>query len=380
MDRIVISRRHAVAAGVMGVALLSGCDAAPEAPGIADTPEITDRPGSSPVVENPDPEPTPAEKALARMTLEQKVAQLFFVTPEGLTGASVATVAGTLTADALAQIPVGGLVYFSQNLESAQQVRDLLSGTAALCRDAGAGIAPFLGVDEEGGPLVARIANSGLFDVPRFPNMADIGATGDPAQAAAVGTAIGTYLHDIGFNVDFAPDADVLTNPSNTAIGARSFGADPSLVASMVAAEVEAMRETGTLPCVKHFPGHGDTAGDSHTGAVYAERLRVDMDGKEIQKVTDPIHGTVARIHKKGGGRDILILFRIVFVHAVIVVIYPQPERQTIGRQKHILCVNHEVSLIIRDKRTGDVGDMHDRAQAACDIPALAFPHMRVPT
>lgn len=282
MDRIVISRRHAVAAGVMGVALLSGCDAALEAPGIADAPEITDRPGSSPVVENPDPEPTPAEKALARMTLEQKVAQLFFVTPEGLTGASVATVAGTLTADALAQIPVGGLVYFSQNLESAQQVRDLLSGTAALCRDAGAGIAPFLGVDEEGGPLVARIANSGLFDVPRFPNMADIGATGDPAQAAAVGTAIGTYLHDIGFNVDFAPDADVLTNPSNTAIGARSFGADPSLVASMVAAEVEAMRETGTLPCVKHFPGHGDTAGDSHTGAVYAERLRVDIEACEF--------------------------------------------------------------------------------------------------
>lgn len=230
----------------------------------------------------PEPEPDPVEELMGSMTLEQKVGQLFMVTPEQLTGVEVATIAGSMTREALSKIPVGGLIYFAKNLSSAEQVVNLLEGTVELARDTGAGIPPLLGIDEEGGPLVARVANSGLFDVERFPNMAEIGATGDPAEAAEVGRVIGTYLHEIGFNLDFAPDADVLTNPNNTAIGQRSFGSDPELVAEMVAAEVEAMLETGTLPCVKHFPGHGDTAGDSHTGAVTAERSREEIEGCEF--------------------------------------------------------------------------------------------------
>ncbi|WP_019238841.1 MULTISPECIES: glycoside hydrolase family 3 protein [Enorma] len=228
-------------------------------------------------------EPVDAVNALlASMTLEQKVAQLFMVTPEQLTGVSTATVAGELTERALAELPVGGLAYFSKNLQGADQVRALLDGTDRLARGAGAGVPPLLGVDEEGGSLVARVANSGLFDVERFPDMAEIGATGDAARAAEVGRAIGTYLREIGFNLDFAPVADVLTNPDNTAIGARSFGSDPDLVAEMVAAEVAAMLDAGILPCAKHFPGHGDTAGDSHTGAVYAERTRAEIEACEL--------------------------------------------------------------------------------------------------
>ena len=288
MHRSTITRRGLVAmGGVAATGLLAGCDILEGVlPERGETPEISDHPGTeeTPIEPEPEPEPEPtlAERTLEKMTLEQKVAQLFCVTPEKLTGASVATVAGSMTAEALERIPVGGLIYFAQNLTGAQQVRDLLAGTDELCRAAGAGIPPFLGVDEEGGTLVARVAKSGLFDVPTFPNMAEIGATGDPARAAEVGTSIGTYLHDIGFNLDFAPDADVLTNPNNTAIGVRSFGSDPELVASMVSAEVKAMLETGTLPCVKHFPGHGDTAGDSHTGAVYAERSREEIESCEF--------------------------------------------------------------------------------------------------
>ncbi len=296
MSTTSITRRGAVAAGILGATgattLLTACDArpaphepAPTAPILHDNAGDSSRPSSSATdgsADATDEASSRAEQIIARMTLEQKVAQLFFVTPEGLTGAERATIAGSMTRDALAEIPVGGLVYFQQNLVGAQQVRDLLAGTRELACQAGAGIAPFLGVDEEGGPLVARVARSGLFDVPVFPNMADIGATGDAARAAEVGTAIGTYLRDIGFNVDFAPDADVLTNPANTAIGPRSFGSDPELVATMVSAKVEAMLETGVLPCVKHFPGHGDTAGDSHTGAVYAERTRAEIESCEF--------------------------------------------------------------------------------------------------
>ncbi|WP_234346130.1 glycoside hydrolase family 3 protein [Collinsella provencensis] len=214
--------------------------------------------------------------------MEQKVAQLFIVTPESLTGVSVATAAGDMTRAALETYPVGGLCYFGRNITGNQQLRDMLANTREMGCVAGAGIAPFLTIDEEGGPLVARVANSGYFDVEHFSNMADIGASGDVTHAAYVGSSIGSYLHEIGFNVDFAPDADVLTNPYNTVIGPRSFGSDPQLVADMVAAEVDAMLDAGVLPCIKHFPGHGDTAGDSHTGAVYAERSRADIEACEF--------------------------------------------------------------------------------------------------
>ena len=212
------------------------------------------------------------QQKLESMTLEQKVAQLFVVTPEQLTGVSQAVVAGSATQRALDDIPVGGLCYFAQNITGGQQLQDLLSGTFDMASQSGAGIAPFLAVDEEGGSLVSRVANSGYFDVPCFPNMAEVGATGDVAQVAHVGATIGEYLHKIGFNVDFAPVADVLTNPCNEVIGPRAFSSDPDVAAQMVSAEVSAMLDAGTMPCIKHFPGHGDTAGDSHTGAVVSMR------------------------------------------------------------------------------------------------------------
>ena len=285
-----ITRRALTAlAASCAAAGLTGCDAlSTSGEDGTSWPILTDRPkkqqpaGSAEAAESQQDERTVEERLLDTMTLEQKVAQLFIVTPEELTGVRTAIVAGDVTAGALEVIPVGGLIYFAKNLVSAQQVRDLLAGTHDFAMQAGAGIPPFLSVDEEGGTLVARVAKSGLFDVPTFPNMAEVGATGDPTRAAEVGEAIGTYLHEIGFNLDFAPDADVLTNPENTAIGRRSFGSDPELVASMVSAEVEAMLETGTLPCVKHFPGHGDTTGDSHTGAVYAERSREEIESCEF--------------------------------------------------------------------------------------------------
>lgn len=283
MERPLIPRRNALA--LMGCAAtslfgLTACDDLLPSTGDSDRPTIEDKPAQG---HEPEPEPDPVEELMASMTLEEKVGQLFMVTPEELTGAEVATIAGDMTKEALKKIPVGGLIYFTKNFVSEEQVKDLLAGTVELARNAGAGIPPFLGIDEEGGTLVARVANSGLFDVQRFPDMAEIGATGDPQNAAEVGRVIGTYLREIGFNFDFAPDADVLTNPDNYAIGVRSFGSDPDVVSKMVAAEVEAMLETGTLPCAKHFPGHGDTVGDSHTGAVTAERTREEIESCELK-------------------------------------------------------------------------------------------------
>ncbi len=292
MDAPKISRRAAIAAALAATQAiaLAGCGTKPDDDASSPTaPAATAAPAPTPssatsarATLSDDEGQSLVERTLAKMTLGQKVAQLFVVTPEQLTGVAVATACGKATAKALAEYPVGGLCYFSQNITGSHQLRDLLSDTRKACEKVGAGVPPFLAVDEEGGKLVARVANSGLFDVERFPNMAKVGATGDERHAAKVGGAIGAYLRDIGFNVDFAPVADVLTNPANTVIGERSFGSDPDLVARMVTSEVRAMLETGMLPCAKHFPGHGDTAGDSHTGAVCATRTREQIEGCEL--------------------------------------------------------------------------------------------------
>ncbi len=248
---------------------------------------------AAPVVEAPAPDP--AEVALASMTLEQKVAQLLVTTPEGLLGAvdaeasasdsygvnGVVTVGKDLE-QALLTYPVGGFCLFGANIVGKNQTLRLLADLKSATVAAGARVAPLVCIDEEGGPLVARIANSALFGVPDFPSMAKVGATGDVSQAREVGQTIGTYLHDIGFTVDFAPVADVLTNPGNTVIGSRSFGSDPELVASMVKAEVEGFLPTGVACCVKHFPGHGDTEADSHVGMAVTTRTREQMDACEF--------------------------------------------------------------------------------------------------
>lgn len=229
------------------------------------------------------PDSSVAERILGTMTLEQKVAQLFFVTPEQLTGTDRVTEADGAMEAALATLPVGGVICFSQNIETPGQLREMLANVRRFSTEVAAGIPVFLGVDEEGGPLVSRVANSPAFDVATFPHMAAIGGAGDVTQTERVGTAIGSYLNEIGFNVDFAPVADVLTNPENTVIGPRSFGADSQLVADMVVAEATAMLATGVLPCVKHFPGHGDTNADSHTGEAVSTRTREDLDSCEFE-------------------------------------------------------------------------------------------------
>lgn len=104
----------------------------------------------------------------------------------------------------------------------------------------------------------------------RYAGMDSIGATGDITNAKEAGKTIGSYLKKYQFNLDFVPVCDVNTNSSNTVIGNRSFGSDPDLVADMVSAEIKGFHESDMMTCAKHFPGHGDTVGDSHKGYVSA--------------------------------------------------------------------------------------------------------------
>lgn len=223
---------------------------------------------------------TEAEKILESMTLEEKAAQIFFVTPEDITGVDTATVAGDATRQALETYPVGGIVYFSKNILEPEQTRSMLGNTWEYSQEE-MKIPVWLGVDEEGGQ-VARVAENPQFQVTRYDSMRSIGDTGDPEQAYEAGETIASYLKDLGFNMDFAPDADVISNPQNTVIGDRSFGTDPDLVGEMTADAVAGFQDQGISACIKHFPGHGQTEGDTHEGYAYTEKTLEEMRNSDL--------------------------------------------------------------------------------------------------
>ena len=171
------------------------------------------------------------EEILAGMTLEEKVYQLFIITPEALTGSNTVTAAGETTRKSLENYPVGGLVYFSKNLKDPAQTKKMLQNVMEFSYEV-EGLPLFTCIDEEGG-RVARIGSNPVFGVEKIGCMQEVE---DEKEAYEAGETIGTYLSRLGFNFDFAPDADVLTNKSNKAIGDRSFGSDSDRVVKMAAA------------------------------------------------------------------------------------------------------------------------------------------------
>ncbi len=221
------------------------------------------------------------EQHLAAMTLEEKVAQLFIVLPESLIdGVDHVTAAGETTRKAISDIPVGGFIYLSANLRSEEQVKAMLGNTQVYSMER-VSLPMFLCVDEEGGS-VARIGGTGKFQVPVIGDMRDIGETKDPDNAYQAGAEIGSYLSKLGFNVDFAPVADVLSNPDNQVVKRRSFGEDPETVSRMCRSLAEGLHSRGILSCYKHFPGHGATAGDTHKGYAFTEKNLDELKACEL--------------------------------------------------------------------------------------------------
>jgi len=220
------------------------------------------------------------QQKLSSMTLEEKVAQIFVVTPEALTGYEIVTVAGDATRNALRKYPVGGIVYFGLNIKTPEQLKAMTGNTQKYAQEI-EGMPLFLGIDEEGG-TIARIGNNINFKVKKYSDMASIGAIKDYEKAYEVGQTIGGYLNSYGLNLDFAPDADVLTNPGNTVIGNRSFGNDGKLVAKMDLKVAQGLSDNHVLSCFKHFPGHGATQGDTHEGFAYTNKTLEELKKSEL--------------------------------------------------------------------------------------------------
>jgi beta-N-acetylhexosaminidase len=235
------------------------------------------------------------EAQLKQMALREKVGQMFYVRPEvldttihyGHTGGIDVTIADlaniklqAVNATMLAvneKYPVGGIILYAHNIGNEAQLAAFIPQLRALKGS------PLLCIDEEGG-RVARIGNNPNFNVKKFESMDSIGKTGDPANAYYCGNTIGTYLKKYGFDIDFAPVADVNTNPENIVIGKRAFSDDPSVAAPMVTNYLQGLKDAGITGCIKHFPGHGDTKSDTHYG--YAQSLKTWDEMMNCEMIT----------------------------------------------------------------------------------------------
>ena len=221
------------------------------------------------------------ELALHNMSLRQKVGQMFYGRPEMLDTTIHWTVSEELTINPVLEInsnmltlnreyPVGGIILYAHNIDNETQLKSFVSELKLLNGN------PLICIDEEGG-RVSRIANNPNFDLPKYESMDSIGKTGDPRNAYECANTIGTYVKGFGFDIDFAPVADVNTNPENVVIGKRAFSDDPQVAAPMVTNYLQGFKDAGIVGCIKHFPGHGDTRNDTHTGYASSDKTWDEM-------------------------------------------------------------------------------------------------------
>ena len=204
----------------------------------------------------------------------EKICQLLIVHPEALTDGGAVTAMTDDLAAALRDYPVGGFLLSAGNMTSGEQLRALTSALSSACA-----AAPLVTVDEEGG-RVARLMNTvGTTKLNSMYSYRSLGTQGayDNAQ---------TLAHDIaayGFNTDFAPVADVWTNKRSNAIGDRAYSDDYDEAATLVSAAVHGFRDAGVICCLKHFPGHGSTATDSHNGAATVDKTLPQLRQEDLK-------------------------------------------------------------------------------------------------
>lgn len=219
---------------------------------------------------------TNAEKHLAQMTLHEKICQMFIVVPEAINGYDTTTYVDCAFHGGYAQYPVGGLILFAKNIENSAQTSAL---TADMQYDAMyAGTGAFIATDEEGGTVTRVQSQLGTTAVY---NMNYYGELNDWDAAFSVGETIGSYLAEYGFNLDFAPVADVNISPYNE-LGSRIFSTDPQVVADMSGAVVDGLQSQGICSTLKHFPGLGAGNNNTHYGSVWIERTYDELQTTEF--------------------------------------------------------------------------------------------------
>jgi beta-N-acetylhexosaminidase len=222
-------------------------------------------------------QPSRVDDLLTRLTLEQKVGQMFIV---GLYGPTMNEPARNF----LATMQPGGVVLFTSNTGTPDAVTRLTNSWQQTITDAG-GVPLFISTDQEGG-VIARLKDG----FTEWPVPMVLTASGDVSLAYRTGQAMATELRAVGVNMDLAPVADLYTNLRNPIIGRRSFGSDPERTGKMLAALIRGMQAGGVLATAKHFPGHGDTDRDSHTSLPAVQYPRDELERVEFA----PFRWTIA--------------------------------------------------------------------------------------
>jgi len=232
------------------------------------------------------------QEVIKGMSLEEKVGQMFMPDFRKWDGKDVTEINEEIV-QAISQHHIGGVILFKENLVKTEQSVCLVD---QLQRASGQ-IPLLIATDQEGG-AVYRLQSGTI-----MPGNMALGATRSTEASRSVGQAIGEELRALGINIDFAPDVDVNVNPDNPVIGVRSFGSDPQLVSDMAVAYIQGLHDAGIAATAKHFPGHGDTAVDSHLGLPSVPYDRSRLDTVELK----PFKAAIA------GGVDLIMTAHVTF-------------------------------------------------------------------
>ena len=214
------------------------------------------------------------ESMLRSMTTEEKITQMLMIAPRYYDGVGVTQLNEQLR-DLFSRYTFGGVILFAQNSVNAEQTLRLTDSLQKANAKSGKP-QMLVSIDQEGG-YVSRLATGTQLTG----NMA-LGAIGERSAARRTGVIIGEELAALGINVDFAPVVDVNNNPANPVIGTRSFSDDPAVVSALGTAFIEGLHKEQIMTALKHFPGHGDTGTDSHTGLPQIQKTYAELQKNEL--------------------------------------------------------------------------------------------------
>lgn len=213
---------------------------------------------------------------LENMTLEEKIGQMMIVYYTS------STMDNTLKS-ALTDVKPGGFILFKDNITTYDNTLKLIKDIKST-----SDIPMFISIDQEGGN-VQRLLSLSDKEVSNIPYMSEVGETNDTALAEEVGKVIAEELRAFGINMDFAPVIDVYSNKDNTVIGKRAFGSDSELVSRMGIALAKGLLDNGVIPVYKHFPGHGNTAVDSHSALPIVDKTKEELLSLDLVPFKDAI-------------------------------------------------------------------------------------------
>ncbi|WP_327218330.1 glycoside hydrolase family 3 protein [Streptomyces cyaneofuscatus] len=223
-------------------------------------------------------------RIIAGMSLEEKVGQLFVMRVYGHSAtdpdqadidANLKEIGVRTAAELVSTYHVGGIIYFAwaHNTRDPHQIAALSNGIQQAALGERSRVPLLISTDQEHG-IVCRVGEPATL----LPGAMALGAGGSRSDTRRAAWIAGAELAALGINQNYAPDADVNVNPANPVIGVRSFGSDPESVAELVAAQVKGYQGAGVAATAKHFPGHGDTSTDSHTGLPVIEHTRQEWE------------------------------------------------------------------------------------------------------